>query len=108
MRSAFGPDTHVLMMTVDTEGFEQRILAGWLPYFERRLIKNAIVDVTPGFIAWEKRDIDAVDVAETFERIVRSGYSITLLGSWNVKPGNKERMTNQSVVRDWVPARREG
>ena len=108
LNTFLGPDTHILMMKVDTEGFEQRVLAGCLPYFERRLIKHAIVEVTPGFMAWEKRGIDAVDVANTFERIVRSGYSITLLGSWNVKPGNKERMTDPSAVRDWVLARREG
>ena len=103
------PDTHILLMKVDTEGFEQRVLAGCLPYFERRLIKHAIVEVTPGHKFWEKRGIDAVDVATTFERIVRAGYSFTLLGSVAaVNAGNGTRMTDATAVRDWVLARGVG
>jgi FkbM family methyltransferase len=104
-----GPDMHILLMKVDTEGFEQRVLAGCLPYFERRLIKHAIVEVTPGYKAWETRGIDAVDVATTFERIVRAGYSFTLLGSVaDVNAGNGTRMTDATAVRDWVLARGVG
>ena len=104
-----GPDTHIMLMKVDTEGFEQRVLAGCLPYFERRLVKHAIVEVTPGHKAWETRGIDVVDVAATFERIVRSGYSFTLLGSVaDVEAGNGTRMTDPAAVRDWVLARGVG
>ena len=104
-----GPDTHILLMKVDTEGFEQRVLAGCLPFFERRLIKHAIVEVTPGHKAWETRGIDAVDVAATFEAIVRAGYSFTLLGSVaDVDAGTSVRMTDATAVRDWVLARGVG
>lgn len=104
-----GPDTHVLLMKVDTEGFEQRVLAGSMPFFERRLIKHAIVEITPGHKAWETRGIDAADVAATFERIVRAGYSFTLLGSVaEVNAGTGARMTDPTAVKDWVLARGVG
>jgi len=104
-----GPDAHILMMKVDTEGFEQRVLAGCLPFFERRLIKHAIVEITPGHNAWETRGIDVADVAATFERIVRAGYSFTLLGSVaEVNAGNGTRMTDPATVKDWVLARSVG
>ena len=104
-----GPDTHILLMKVDTEGFEQRVLAGSLSFFERRLIKHAIVEVTPGHKAWETRGIDAVDVAATFEAIVRAGYSFTLLGSVaDVNAGTSVRMTDATAVREWVLARGVG
>ena len=104
-----GPDTHILMMKVDTEGFEQRVLAGCMPYFERRLITHAIVEVTAGYKFWESRGIDALDVAATFERIVRAGYSLTLLlNAVDAKAGNGTKMTDPSAVRDWVLARKMG
>jgi FkbM family methyltransferase len=104
-----GHDTHILLMKVDTEGFEQRVLAGCLPFFERRLIKHAIVEVTPGHKAWETRGIDALDVAATFEHIVRAGYSFTLLGNVaDVNEGRGTKMTDPTAVRDWMLARGVG
>ena len=104
-----GPDTRILLMKVDTEGFEQRVLAGCMPYFERRLVKHVIVEVTPGHKAWETRGIDVAEVAATFERIVRAGYAFTFLGSAaDVNAGNGTRMTDPVAVRDWVLARGVG
>ena len=83
--------------------------AGCMPYFERRLIKHAIVEVTAGYKFWESRGIDALDVAATFERIVRAGYSLTLLlNAVDAKAGNGTKMTDPSAVRDWVLARKMG
>jgi len=47
-------DTDIVMMKVDTEGNEKRVLNGALPFFEHKKIKNAIVEVTPGHGFWKK------------------------------------------------------
>ena len=75
------PSSSIIILKIDTEGLEQRILAGAMPFFEKKVIQHVIVEVTPGHGFWEKRGVDAADVANTMHDIATCGYSFTRLGS---------------------------
>lgn len=71
----------IFMMKIDTEGLEQRVLAGAMPLFKDQAIEHVIVEVTPGFQFWEKNGVRAADVAATMRAIAAFGYSFTRLHS---------------------------
>ena len=73
--------TPILLVKVDTEGNEQRVLAGMLPFFEARSIQHAVVEVTAGYGFWERQGIRPADVAATMAAIVRHGYTFTKLAA---------------------------
>ena len=73
--------TRVFLMKIDTEGLEQRVLAGAMSLFKMKKVEHAIVEVTPGHGFWEKRGVDAADVAKTMSDIAACGYSFNRLGS---------------------------
>ena len=73
------PNTHVLLMKVDTEGLEHKVLQGAMPLFVKKRIKTVIVEVTPGHGIWEKRGVNATDVAAVFAAIMKEGYVAKLL-----------------------------
>lgn len=77
-------DQHVLLMKVDTEGNERNVLEGAMPYFSRRLVSNAIVEVTPGSDFWKHVNITREQVAETFSRIANYGYTMISLHDWSI------------------------
>jgi FkbM family methyltransferase len=75
------PSSSIVMLKIDTEGLEQRILAGAMPLFEKKIIEHVVVEVTPGHGFWEKRGVVAADVANTMRDIAACGYSFTGLSS---------------------------
>ena len=75
------PTPQIFMMKIDTEGLEQRVLAGAMPLFKDQAIEHVIVEVTPGFQFWEKNGVTAADVAATMRDIAACGYSFTRLHS---------------------------
>jgi len=75
------PSSRIFMMKIDTEGVEQRVLAGAMPHFKEKAIDHVIVEVTPGFGFWERRGVLAADVANTMHDIAACGYSFTRLTS---------------------------
>jgi FkbM family methyltransferase len=75
------PSSSIFMMKIDTEGLEQRILAGAMPFFKKRNIKHVVVEVTPGHGVWEKNGVLPTEVANTMRDIAASGYSFTRLGA---------------------------
>lgn len=75
------PLGQIFMIKIDTEGLEQRVLAGAMPLFKDRAIEHVIVEVTPGFEFWEKNGVRAADVAATMRDIAACGYSFTRLHS---------------------------
>ena len=79
--SASTPWAQIFMIKIDTEGLEQRVLAGAMPLFKDRAIEHVIVEVTPGFEFWEKNGVRAADVAATMRDIAACGYSFTRLHS---------------------------
>ncbi len=95
--------TRVFMMKIDTEGLEQRVLAGAMPLFKKRAIDHVIVEVTPGkgggrFLVWEKQGVSADDVAKTMRDIAACGYSFTNLKS-------KSKTTDPKLVREMFAKR---
>lgn len=75
----FYPDQPVTFMKVDTEGNEQKVLEGAIEFFEKRNIKNAIVEITPGAGFWENAGITRREVADTMVKIAKSGYTFVTL-----------------------------
>ena len=77
-------DQPILMMKVDTEGNEKHVLDGSLPFFERHLIKNAIVELTPELKFWEYAGVTAEEVANTFAHLSEIGYTLVSLSDYSV------------------------
>ena len=69
-------DTKILMLKIDTEGNEARVLRGALPFFEAHSIVNAIVEVSPGNRFWERAGITREEVASVLGQIAGFGYSV--------------------------------
>lgn len=69
----------ILLMKVDTEGNEKRVLSGAIDFFKKKKIQNAIVEVTPCCDFWKKAGINASDVYEIFGDIVSFGYVMVSL-----------------------------
>ena len=80
-KKAWASKPQIFMMKIDTEGLEQRVLAGAMPLFKDQAIEHVIVEVTPGFQFWEKNGVTAADVAATMRDIAACGYSFTRLHS---------------------------
>jgi hypothetical protein len=55
-------DTEIILMKVDTEGNEKRVLAGAMDFFKSRKIRNAIVELTPGRGFWKRSGITKEEV----------------------------------------------
>ena len=85
------PTPQIFMMKIDTEGLEQRVLAGAMPLFKDQAIEHVIVEVTPGFQFWEKNGVRAADVAATMRDIAACGYSFTRLHS-KAEDGDRDRI----------------
>ena len=77
-------DQPILMMKVDTEGNEKHVLDGSLHFFERHLIKNAIVELTPERKFWEYVGVTAEEVANTFAHLSELGYTLVSLSDYSV------------------------
>lgn len=79
LTSSSTSSAQIFMIKIDTEGLEQRVLAGAMPLFKNRAIEHVIVEVTPGFHFWGKNGVQAADVAATMRDIAACGYSFTRL-----------------------------
>lgn len=79
-----GDDQPIVMMKVDTEGNERNVLEGTMPYFSRRLVRHAIVEVTTGYHFWDHVNITQNQVAKTFEQIAKYGYTMISLHDYSV------------------------
>lgn len=77
-------DQPILLMKVDTEGNEQRVLEGAIEYFSGHLVRNAIVEVTPGHEFWANVGVTRKEVAETFSRIASFGYTLVSLYDYSI------------------------
>ncbi|KAL7451608.1 hypothetical protein ACHAWC_003430 [Mediolabrus comicus] len=77
-------DQPILMMKVDTEGNEKFVLDGSMPFFERRLIKNAIVELTPELNFWKYVGVTAEEVASAFSHLSELGYTLVSLSDYSV------------------------
>ena len=77
-------DQPILMMKVDTEGNEKRVIDGSMPFFERRLIKNAIVELTPGLGFWKYAGFTAEEVASTVASLSNFGYTMVSLWDFSI------------------------
>jgi FkbM family methyltransferase len=80
----------ILMVKIDTEGNEYHVLQGSMPFFQKRLIQNAIVEVTPGAGFWKSLNVTQLQVATTFETIAQAGYSMVSLEDWSVHKTPKQ------------------
>lgn len=74
----------IILMKIDTEGNEQRVLAGSRNYFKTQKVVNAIVEVTPGVKFWENNGITKEEVVETLKEVVNFGYWIISLWDYSV------------------------
>jgi FkbM family methyltransferase len=72
-------DKTIILMKVDTEGNEKRVLDGSRDYFKTRRILNAIVEVTPSKKFWENNGITKEEVVQTLQEIIDFGYWIISL-----------------------------
>ena len=77
-------DQPILMMKVDTEGNEKRVIDGSMHFFEHHLIKNAIVELTPVLNFWANVGVTAEEVATTFAIIAELGYTMVSLSDYSV------------------------
>jgi FkbM family methyltransferase len=74
-----GLNQPISMMKVDTEGNELNVIQGSLHYFSNRLIRNAIVEVTPGAGFWDSLKISRSEVADAFANVASYGYKLASL-----------------------------
>lgn len=77
-------DTEIMLMKVDTEGNEKRVLAGAMEFFAKQKIQNAIVEVTPGHEFWEKQGITKEEVLQTFREVASYGYWMISLEDFSI------------------------
>lgn len=77
-------DQPILMMKVDTEGNEKRVIDGSMHFFERHLIKNAIVELTPVLNFWDHVGVTAEEVATTFANLAELGYTLVSLSDYSI------------------------
>ena len=72
-----------------------------IPLIRSGLPPSRTLALMPGHNFWEPRGIDAADMASTLERIVRAGYSVTVLGSAaDFDAGSGVRMMDPAAARD--------
>jgi FkbM family methyltransferase len=77
-------DAEIMLMKVDTEGNEKRVLAGAMDFFKSRKIRNAIVELTPGHGFWERSGITKEEVFDVVRQIIRDHkYVLISLVDWS-------------------------
>lgn len=74
----------ISMLKIDTEGHENLVLDGSLDFFQKKLIRNAIVEVTPGYGFWKRIGVTHDQVAHTFKTIAEIGYTVVSLDDWSI------------------------
>jgi len=87
----------IILMKIDTEGNEKRVLAGSRNYFKTQKVVNAIVEVTPGVKFWENNGITKEEVKLStlatgsflFGIIQSIERHNPLKNTWNHLPSNK-------------------
>jgi FkbM family methyltransferase len=67
-------ECEIMLMKVDTEGNEKRVLVGAMDFFRQRKIQNAIVEVTKGYNFWKNAGITKDEVLAVFREICSYGY----------------------------------
>jgi len=79
-------NTTIMMMKVDTEGNEKRVLKGALPLFQNHRIRNAIVEITPCCRFWQRIGILLDDVVDILATIGPQGYGYTIISlhDWRI------------------------
>jgi len=83
--SFIGPDQRVVFLKVDTEGNENHVLRGAMPYFAKNLIENAVVEITPGVPKfWEGAGTTPEEVVASFREVATYGYSLVSLHDWTI------------------------
>jgi len=94
----------VLLMKVDTEGSEARVLEGAMEFFRQRLVRNAVIEVTPCCNFWKHVGMAQHEVAEAFQQVAAYGYKMVALDDWTV------HRTPEEVFRyiSTLPAERSG
>jgi len=80
----------IMMMKVDTEGNEKRVLSGAKQFFKNKKINNAIVEVTPCCKLWEKAGINPIEVREIIGEIISYGYVMVSLWDYKIFRTTKE------------------
>ena len=79
------PEQEIMLMKVDTEGNEKRVLDGAISFFRNRQVRNAIVELTPGFGFWKNAGIEETSVIDTLAKIVdQHGYVMISLHNWQI------------------------
>lgn len=74
----------IILMKIDTEGNEKRVLVGSRGFFKAQNVLTAIVEVTPGAKIWENNSITKEEVVETLQELVNYGYWIISLWDYSV------------------------
>ena len=93
------PNFDIMMLKVDTEGNEQRVLQGAMEFFSNHNIRNAIVEVTPGYDFWKHSGIEADDVIDALAQVISYGYIAIALNDWTVFR-NHTMLTEYPLIRD--------
>lgn len=75
---------NIMLMKVDTEGNEKRVLSGAIRFFKEKMVQNAIVEVTPCCDFWKKAGIEASEVRKTLGDIVSYGYIMVSLFDYKI------------------------
>jgi FkbM family methyltransferase len=80
----------IAMIKIDTEGNERDVLQGSLHHFSNHLVRNAIVEVSPGAGFWDRLNITRLEVADTFAKVASYGYKLISLWDWTVYNSTQE------------------
>eukprot|EP00759_Apiculatamorpha_spiralis_P005233 PhF_6_TR13187/c0_g1_i1/m.20818 len=91
------PPYPILLMKIDTEGYESKVLQGSIDMFSQRLIENAIVEVTPCCKFWEHAKVTREEVANVFKKIASFGYDMVPL--WEKQ---KMRLTTPEEIFTFI------
>lgn len=71
----------IMLVKIDTEGNEKRVLRGALDFFKSHQIRNVIVELTPCCNFWKFNGITPQEVADVVGEIVSFGYTMIALDS---------------------------
>lgn len=75
----------IMLVKIDVEGNEQRVLESAMDLFASHTIRNAIVEVTPGYNFWKHQNITKQSVYDTLGQILdEHGYTCISLDNWVV------------------------
>jgi len=96
----------ILILKIDTEGNEYKVLQGALEMFRKQLILNVFVEVTACCNFWKRQGVNRSQVTAVFGTIASYGYSMWVLGE--SQPTGKYYMKNpfllttQKEISDYV------